>query len=308
MSLAQRAYISGNFGLELDGMLAGWLLGWEGGMPTTEVVQEKLGTDHLHHKHISGVKYEDVILSVGTGMSKHFWEWVQDSFNRNYTRESGAVVAANFDYKETSRLEFKQGLITQVTFPALDASSKDSAKVTIKVTPEYTRNTVTPQGGSAVKFQGDRAKQIRWSPANFRLSIDGIDCSRVFKIEALTLNQKTTPYQIGELRDYQVEPVQVEYPNLVVTLPESHSKDFWDWYDDFVIKGNCTESSEKSGTLEYLDPTLALTLFQLDFIRLGIFKVTQDKAEANAEAIRRVKFEMYTESITFKYNNIAVFS
>jgi phage tail-like protein len=308
MALGQRAYIAGNFGLELDGMMAGWLLGWEGGMPTTEVVQEKLGTDHLVHKHIGGVKYEDVVLTVGTGMSKHFWQWVQNSFDRNYTRQNGAVVAANFDYKETSRLEFKQGLITQVTFPGLDASSKDAAKVTVKVTPEYSRNKVTPQGSSTVTFQGDRSKQIRWSPANFRLSIDGVDCSRVFKIEALTLNQKTTPYQIGELRDYQVEPVQVEYPNLVVTLPESHSKDFWDWYDDFVVNGNCTESNEKSGTLEYLDPTLAMTLFQLDFTRLGVFKVTQDKAEANAEAIRRVKFEMYAESIAFKYNDAAVFA
>jgi hypothetical protein len=51
-----------------------------------------------------------------------------------------------------------------------------------------------------------------------------------------------------------------------------------------------------------------MTLFQLDFTRLGVFKVTQDKAEANTEGIRRVKFEMYCESIKFKYNDAAVFA
>ncbi|HLZ68718.1 MAG TPA: hypothetical protein VKV26_02295 [Dehalococcoidia bacterium] len=41
---------------------------------------------------------------------------------------------------------FVAPLITSIGFPALDAGSKDAAKLTIKVTPEYTRTTTTSGG------------------------------------------------------------------------------------------------------------------------------------------------------------------
>jgi phage tail-like protein len=305
----QRAYVSGNFGLELDGKPSGWLISAEGGMPTTEVVTEKLGPDHLLHKHISGLKYEDVTLTFGTGMSSGFWNWIQSSFDRNYLRKNGAIVAADYNFKETSRLSFFESVVNELTFPGLDASSKDNCKVTCKLTPEYTKWKLTPKGSKPDFVSGDKmqARQHRWSPANFRLNIDGCDCSRIFKIEPLTLRQKLTDYAVGEERDVQKEPAQVEYPNLVITMPESHSHAFFDWYEDFVIKGNCAEGKERTGTLEYLNYSLDKTLFTLNFHGLGIYKVTPDKSEAGAEQIRRVKFEMYSEKIDFKFSSEAVF-
>ena len=135
MPIAQRAYVAGNFGLELDGINAGWLATVEGGMPTTEVIQERIGPDHLQHKHIGGVKYEDISLAFGTGMSKEFWKWIQKSFDHNHERRNGAVVAANFNLKETSRLSFHNALIGELGFPSLDASAKDPARVSCKLTP-----------------------------------------------------------------------------------------------------------------------------------------------------------------------------
>jgi len=307
--LGQRGYVAGNFALEMDGWPAGWLQSFEGGMPNTEVVMEKIGPDHLLHKHISTIKYDDLTLTFGAGMSRHFWDWIQRSFDRNYKREDGAVIAANYNFKETSRLTFHQALVNELSFPALDASSRDNAKVTCKLTPEWTDFKVTPEGGASIKpdAERDQTRQHRWSPANFRLVVDGVDCSRIFKIDAITLKQKLTDYAVGEVRDVQKEPTQIEYPNLVVTLPESHSKAWWDWYKDFVQSGNADESKERGGHLEYLNPTLDKVLFTLTFTRLGIFKATPDKAEAGSEQIRRCKFEMYCEKIDFKYGNAAVF-
>ncbi len=307
--MIQRGYVAGNFGLRIDGDSSlGWLYSFEGGMPNTEVVLEKIGPDHLQRKHVSQPKYEDLTVTFGTGMSESFWAWIQESFDRNYTRRHGEVIAADFNFKQTSSLEFFNALVSEVTFPALDASSRDNCKVSVKLTPEFTKFKVSPRGGAAVQFEGDQRKQKRWSPSNFRLKVDGVDCSRVFKIEALTLKQKLTDYAIGELRDIQKEPTQVEYPNLVVTVAESHSEAWWKWYDDFAVRGNNGEDAERTATLEYLTPTFDKALLTLSFDRVGIFKATPDKAEAGSEQIRRNKFELYCESMTFKYDPSAFFS
>ena len=66
----QRTYTAGKFALELDGLFAGWVFSTEGGNATGDVVVEKVGEDHIERKHIGGVKYEDITVTCGTGMSK----------------------------------------------------------------------------------------------------------------------------------------------------------------------------------------------------------------------------------------------
>jgi len=300
----KRGYVAGKYGIELDGIMAGWVSSVEGGHATSDVVSEKVGPDHIVHKHIAGVKYEDISISCGTGMSKGFYEWVKASFDHNYGRKGGAIIAADFNYKEHSRLTWYNGLVSEIGFPALDAASKDAAKMTIKVTPEYTRQTTTTGGASVSgKYATNAVQQKKWLPANFRLKIDGTDCTRVNKIEAIVVKQKIIDNAVGELRDYEREPAHLEIPNLVVTLAESHSKEFYDWHEDFVIKGNNGDDKERGGTLEYLTPNLQEVLFTLTFKHLGVFKLTPEKVEAGSENIRRVKAEMYCEDIQFVYGN-----
>ncbi len=308
-----RSYVAGNFGLEFDSKgNAGWLASFEGGMPTSDVIAEKVGPDHLVHKHIGGVKYEDITLSFGTGMSREFWTWLEASLvKRDYVRKSGAVVASNFDLRETSRIDFYNAVVAELGFPALDASSKDAARVTCRITPEYTRVKVTPRGGSTVGGSQDRSKQRKWHRSDFRYRDDNLnpeDCARVSQIEAITIKQTVQPFKVGELRDYQVEPTLIEYPNLVLTVPESHSETFWKWYDDFVVKGKCSQDQEHTAMIEYLTPNLKDVLLTLNFQGLGVFKMTPDKADSASEKIRSVKVECYCEKIDFQYNAAAVWA
>jgi hypothetical protein len=255
------------------------------------------------HKHIAGVKYEDISISCGTGMSKGFYEWIKASFDHNYQRKGGAIIAADYNYKEHSRLTWHNGLISEIGFPALDAASKDACKMSIKVGPEYTRQTTTTDGPSVAggKYTLGKMEQKKWLPSNFRLVIDGTDCTRVNKIEAIVVKQKIIDNAVGELRDYEKEPAHLEIPNLVVTLAESHSKEFYDWHEDFVIKGNNSDDKERGGHLEFLTPDLGTKLFVLTFSHLGIFKLTPEKVDAGSENLRRVKAEMYCEDIKFDY-------
>jgi len=301
-----RGFVAGKYAIELDGISAGWVQSVEGGHATSDVVSEKIGSDHIIHKHIAGVKYEDITVNCGTGMSKGFYGWIKDSFDHKYSRKGGAVISSDYNYKEHSRLTWYNGLISEVGFPALDAASKDAAKMSIKVTPEYTRVTTSTGGPSvAGKYSVGKMEQKKWLPANFRLKIDGVDCTKVNKIEALVVKQKVVENAVGELRDAEKEPAHLEIPNLVVTMSESHAKEYYDWHEDFVIKGNNSDDKEKGGALEYLTPNLQETLFTITFKHLGIFKLSPEKVEAGSENIRRVKAEMYCEDMSFEYKGSA---
>jgi phage tail-like protein len=305
-----RGFGISKYGIELQHTMAGFVKEVSGGDATADVVAEKLGSDHLTRKHLGPLKYEEINFKCGTGMSSQLYEWIKTGFNQtSHTRgrEDGAILFADFDNTEVSRLTWQFGLITEFGMPALDASSKDSAMMTLKFAPETTRKTWA--GGGKLSFPADAAKQKKWLPSNFRIRIDGLEigCAKVNKIEALTVKQKVTENAVGEHRDYQKEPTSVEIPNLVLTLAESHADEFYRWHEDFVIKGNNGQDREKGGTLEYLTPNLQEVLFTLTFSNLGVFKVTPDKVEASAEPIRRLKVEMYCEDIKFDFSGAAIY-
>src|SRR5262249_55385439 len=164
------------------------------------------------------VKYGDITIACGAGMSKGFYELLRGTLDQNFTRHNGAIVAYDYDHKERSRLSFFNALVAEISFPPLDASSKDAAKITVKLTPEYTR--MQTASGSAVggEYSTGQEVQKRWLACNFRLQIAGLDCTRVNRIEAITVKQKAVENPVGELRDDQVKPAHLEVANLLVTL------------------------------------------------------------------------------------------
>src|SRR4051812_27583083 len=109
-SADKRGYTAGEFALDVDGISAGWGTPVDGGHATADVIVEKIGVDHVQHKHLAGVKYEDISVTCGTGMSKGFYEWIKASFDHKVVRKNGAVIACDYNFKEVSRLNWMNGL------------------------------------------------------------------------------------------------------------------------------------------------------------------------------------------------------
>jgi hypothetical protein len=292
MALAPRSV--DRFGLELDGTDVGIVNSAEGGMASADVVAEKPGADGIVHKHLAGVKYEDITVVCGAGMSKNFFEWLTDTFNRKPSFKDGAIVRADADLDERERLSFYHGHIAEIGFPALDGASKDSAFLTVTISPEYTRRVASQK--AKLTSSGLKA-QKRWLPSNFRLQIDGLDCTRVTKIDAITLRQTVAESVVGEVRDPLNETRYLDVSNLAVTLPEASAESFHEWHEDFVINGNNGSGTEKQGTLEYLSSDLKNVFFTLNFRNLGIFKLTS--LPSGSDTGRRVRAEMYCEELSF---------
>ena len=297
MADPKRGYTAGRYAIDIGGVTAGWCMSAEGGTATSDVVTEKLGPDHIAHKHLAGVKYDDITINCNAGMAKNFFEWLKASFDYKHVRKDGAIHSCNYDNEIMETMDFFHALITEIGFPACDAASKDAAKLVVKMAPETTRKK---KGSGKAELKIDAKKAKMWTARNFKLEIAGLDCSHVNKVEALTCKQKVIEHAVGEQRDYQKEAANLEFPNLVVTLSK-HTAEAWDkWHEDFVIKGNNEQQHEKTGALHFLSENLQTTLFSLDFFGLGVFKNTGDKQESGGENIRRAKYEMYCEHIQFK--------
>jgi tail tube protein gp19 len=287
MGGTSRGFPPGHFLLELDGAPAGDLKNIQGGGAVADVISDKAGADHIVHKHVGNVRYEDIVLTCGSGLSKAFYDWVDQASGMQGGRKDGAVIVFEGG-KEISRLNWSLGQITEIDFPALDAASNDSFSMTTKISPERTRS-VQGAGGAAVSMP---RKNVLSS--SFRLTIDGLEeaCRHVSRIEPISIAFKMRSQDLGGIRGYsQSELWNVDSGNLAITLTESKAKGFNDWFQDFVINGNNGPDREKNGRLE-LGP------FSLKFGNLGIFKMTKPSNPSGAMA-RKAKVEMYCESIRF---------
>lgn len=287
-----RSFVASRFALDLDKTNVGFMRSVEGGFPKAIVVEQR-GPDSTTKKHVASVQYQEVVLQAMPTASKLLFDWVNLSWQSNVTRKNGAILGASFDLRETSRLEFYNALITETSFPTLDGSDKNPGFFTIKLAPERTE----VKNGSGVLLGGPDTKGKVWLPSNFRFEIAGLDCSRVSKIEGFSVRQSTGQDALGAARTPTRTPGRLEFPNIVFYVPEAFAKPFYDWFEDFVIRGNNGDEKERSGKLFFLDQTRQDSLLQIGLYNLGIVSVSPEKAEANVERIRRVRVEMYCEKM-----------
>jgi hypothetical protein len=288
---AGRSYAASSFGLTLDGVQLGAVRSVEGGSATAVVVSEKVGSK----KHLGGVKYENI--SVATGLdSKPLNDWIAATMKGSSQRKNGSILEADFDRKVRSERDFFNALIAGVTFPTLDASSKDLAFLTVQIAPEYTR---VKDGSGATMGGAIDAKQKRWSPSSFRFEMDGLDGGKVSRIESFTVGQEAEESPVGEGRDYEKAPAQLNFPNLKIRLAAAGAQTWEAWHDDFVMKGNAGDDREKNGAIVYLDQATREELGRVNLFNCGIFRLAPLKAEAGQETIRSTVAELYCERMDF---------
>jgi hypothetical protein len=297
MPVEKRSATASRFALTLDGVQTGFLQSVDGGGITAEVINESAGASYFVKKHIGQPKYEAFMADIDFSMESAIYDWISSAWAGNYKRINGSISTLDIKFDVIGEQEFFNALITETTIPACEALSKKPAFINVKFAPEYTG---LKKGGDKVSITGSE-KQKQWIPANFRLKIDGLDCTKVSKVDSFTVKQTIVSDEIGDARDYLKEPGKIEFPNLKITLPEVAVTSWFDWFDDFVVKGNNGDDKEKNGSLTFLAPNLKDELAAINFFNLGIFKLAVDKAEANSDKIKLVTAELYCERMEFQY-------
>lgn len=214
-----RSYQSSQYRLELEGVLVGSIASFTGGDATADVVVEEVGQDGIARKHLGAVKYEDIRFSCGADMADIFYDWLQQTFSGGASTKNGAIVTYDYNFNEVSRLSFFNGLVSEIGFPAVDGSSKDVAKLTIKISPEHTSND---PGNSSVGSILPNSKK-RWMSGNFRLAIGGVDYDKVSRVEAITVSRSVAPATDSVSSNKRNELTFVVVSDLMFTLPELRS-------------------------------------------------------------------------------------
>ena len=133
-----------------------------------------------------------------------------------------------------------------------------------------------PRSGGAVR---DHSKQSgkRWHVSDFRLEIDGLDCTNVRRIDSFAVRSAPTADDTGDHREPQKQPGVLDFPDLSITIARTSARSWLDWHDDFVVKGNNGQAREKSGSLVLLSRKKR-EVARVDLFNLGVYRVAPDRS------------------------------
>jgi T4-like virus tail tube protein gp19 len=278
------------YALALETGSAGMPSSVDGGYPSGNVVVDRPGPDMVRHKHLAGIKYEDITINCGTGMSRELYDWIGGTLTGRPIRKTGTIDTLDTENRPISRLQFTRALVTEVELPAVDAASREPATLTVTITPEST--AIQREGlGTAVHTGVSRNVCLQ---SNFRLQLGDLDCSRVNKIEAIHVTSIAT------------DRVGPEVSNISISMAESSASGFYAWFDDFVIKGLNGRDKLKNGNVQLLSADLHDALFTFELRNVGIFRVAPERSADSTETISRVRVDMYFEQMGFAFANAAV--
>jgi hypothetical protein len=300
------SYVTHHFGLVFDDTgFQGWLRSVEGGAIKADLVQHPVGARALKDKRIGLPSYDPFNIQVGMSMAKPLYQWIEKSWAGEVVRKTGAIVHADRNLAIRHEQHFDNALITETILPALDGSSKEPANLGIKFQAESLKNII----GKGDTVSQDLAKNVvgvqkQWLPANFRFVVDGLDaaCKRVNKVDSFTVKQGAKRLEVGAERVYQLEPASLEFPNLSATFSIADADKWFQWHEDFVVKGNNNTEQEKTGHITYLTPSLE-EICRIDLYGVGIHNLTVEKSQAQSgDQIKRVKVELYVERMEFKWD------
>jgi phage tail-like protein len=295
-----RSYVAAHFALELAGVSnVSTVRSIEGGGLKADVMTYQPGATYERWRQLGKCKFEDIKLQVGTSMSEPFFTWISNFFAGNCERKNGAIVAGDFYYKERARREFTEALITELTFPKLDANDKNTVYMNVTLGVE----SIDYKKGDESKtldMTGNQEAQKAWKACNFTFSLDGFqdECTRVTKIDSFTVKLPVVEYASGGSRTTTKTPTMIEYPNLTFYIPEPDAPAFNEHFKKRGIQGEVP--GRLHGQLTTFDNAWS-TKFTLEFFNCDILSITPDKLDATSEEIKLVKVDLYVERMSFTY-------
>jgi len=289
----KRSYTAGHFELQIDGHpTTAYLKSVDGGFVKSALIDEPIGPENHRIKHTSTVDIDPFSVEFGISGANDVLKWIQASWRKEFSRRNGQVTHADFNLNKQVEHEFFDALITETTFPTLDGGSKEAAYVKVKLQPEKVITKINPSNQKIQSNTG--AKQKLWMCSGFRLNIDGLDDLKYTnKIESFTIKQGVKKYYTGEERLPTIEPTKLEFPSITGTIAMTYAESLFKWHEKYVIRGEADPKAQKSGSIEFLSTDRAKTLFRINLFEVGIHGLSILQSTANADGIKRAKFELY---------------
>lgn len=302
-AVQSRTYAAAHFAFVLDGGgEIGLFRSIEGGNVKADVMTYQSGAIYDKWRQLGKPKFEDVKLTIGMAMGLPFYDWVKKFFNGDPDRRNGQIIAADFYYNERAKRTFSNAMISELTFPKLDAADKSAAYMNVTLAVEGM--TFAPGDGKKVVSSYGFNSQKLWTACNFRFSIEGFDdaCKRTAKVDSFTIKMNVLEYHAGGHRAPIKMPSPIDFPNISFYIPEADADKFYAHVTKRIIKDKAEQPGPGNlhGYIETYDNELS-PLFYLEFFGAEIISVAPDKSDSTTEEIKMVKIDLYTEKMTFDY-------
>jgi tail tube protein gp19 len=295
---AKRSATTGRFALELDGYHCAYIKSISGGDAEADIATHDHGPLNMQTKQMANFKFNPFKAKVGIAQGGAMNDWIKASFDKQYATKSGAIIAGDFNYKATHRVDFINALITSVGIPALDGSSKEASYIDV----EWDCENVLHTPGKGEDIKGDYGvNQKKWSSSMFKFDLAGLTdaCKRVSKIDAFTWKQAVVTDQIGAQRIMTKHPAKITVPDIKITLSAADFEPWRQWSQAWFQDGKCLASDHKDGTITFLSPDMATEIGHIELKQCGLKKVTAPSLEANKEEVSRIVVELFVEEMKF---------
>jgi len=295
---SQRSFVGGNYVVEVAGANGGYVSQVSAGGMSATVVVDRAGAPGVYpKKHLAGSQFDDITFTVAAPEAP-MSNWIKAAVNSAQPQKrDGAIIATDANFKEMSRVTWKDGTLTDITFPELDASAaKKRWEIQVTVTPSVV--AYAAGAGAPVPVGVASKAKVAMMSSNFRMGIPGLDLKRVFRVEELSVRYRvvTSTSNVGDGRlPYEKTPGAVDVSNLAFELPEADAPQIYAWYQAFVKSGGA-DKEKKTATIELLSPKLDAVMGTITLGGVGISKVTLTGASAS-DAVRRVRAEAFVESV-----------
>ena len=290
---SERPYTSGHFALDIMGADAGFLKKFDGLQMEADIVTNDLGAAGIQKKHITNIRWTPAKATLGIGMGKAMYTIIQRAFDAQQKPFDGALQVADFNYKIRSSLNFTGAILTSVTFPKMDGSSKEAAYFDL----EWEAETVRWLRGDNSDLRRPSAPQQKaWLCSNFRFEMGGLPCHRVATIDSFT-------WECAMVRDAIREPARrpgkVTVPNITV---EVSMADYDGWFQaakKWFVDGQHEAKDEMPGAIVFLGPDMKTEIGRVTLKNCGFAKFSRGAFEANSERVARFSCEFYVEDMEF---------
>ena len=264
--------------LSIGGTPAATVARYVGGEPYAVVVNEPGGLLPYAKKHIGELHFADVAAEVAMDADAVLFDWIRDSWFGNPFREKVALERID-PSSSLPTVEIAHAAIREVTLPALDQNARERCAMSLRLVPSGIRRTDAVSAGL-------HREERDFLSHNFRVNIDGIDCSGVLAVDSFTV--KTSLPEPGSRK----RPTLI-FPDVRLYVDAEKDESFREWFEDFVIAGNNDDEREREGYIEYQDPMLGDPLAVLHLRHLGIYRVADEPSPR--AGLRRVQVDLYCE-------------
>ncbi|NNV57735.1 hypothetical protein [Limnovirga soli] len=228
----------------------------------TKSITEVDSTDGVFKKNrIQALEFNEVTLTLSMPLQEPARQLFDGVMKGNLTTVFTTIFRLEANSKLVQSFELGNCKIKQISFPSLDATSKNAGNATITFQPAHIDMTLGNNSRIAISAPKN---ETRFIASNFRLAIDNVPTSRISKISALTVCPHTVEnISATDILDF------IEFKSLQIQIAEAEMEDegWQKWLTDFV---KVQQKEGRNGSLQFLGPDLKKVILEISLTNIFI--------------------------------------